>query len=97
MYLLDTNVLSELMRRQPNPKVEARFESEPAPLFTSSICVEEIRYGAGIAPPGNLFWERFERDVLPHISVLGFDLALAQIAGDLRAHCKINGTPPWLC
>ena len=46
MYLLDTNVLSELMRLQPNPRVEARFESESDPLFTSAVCVEEIRYGS---------------------------------------------------
>jgi len=43
MYLLDTNILSELMRRQPNPQVEARFASEPGELFASAITVEEIR------------------------------------------------------
>jgi predicted nucleic acid-binding protein len=53
MYLLDTNVLSELMRLNPNTHVEARFELEQADLFTSAICIEEIRYGAKIGPPGN--------------------------------------------
>ena len=52
MYLLDTNILSELMRRQPNPQVETRFASEPGELFASAITVEEIRYGARIGPPG---------------------------------------------
>ena len=37
MYLLDTNILSELVRRLPDPRVEARFESEPERLFTSVI------------------------------------------------------------
>jgi predicted nucleic acid-binding protein len=46
MYLLDTNVLSELMRMKPDAHVEARFESEQADLFTSAVCIEEIRYGA---------------------------------------------------
>ena len=37
MYLLDTNFLSELMRRQPNPQVEARFASEPGYFAFTSI------------------------------------------------------------
>jgi hypothetical protein len=32
MYLLDTNILSELVRRLPHPLVESRFESEPERL-----------------------------------------------------------------
>ena len=32
MYLLDTNILSELVRRLPDPLVESRFESEPERL-----------------------------------------------------------------
>ncbi len=43
MYLPDTNVLSELMRLKPDPHVEARFESETEEIFTSVICLEEIR------------------------------------------------------
>ena len=93
MYLLDTNVLSELMRLRPNPDVEARFESEPAELFTSAICIEEIRYGAKIGPPGNKLWERFQADMLPHLKVLAFDEPLAIAAADLRADWKVQGTP----
>ncbi len=93
MYLLDTNVLSELMRAKPNPHLEARFESEPTELFTSAICVEEIRFGAKIAPPGNKLWERAEADILPHLTVLALDEPLAIVAGDLRAAWKARGTP----
>lgn len=93
MYLLDTNILSELMRAQPNPCVEVRFESEPEPLFTSVICVEEIRYGAKIAPPGNKLWDRFITDVRPHVTVLPLDEGVALRAGDLRAGWKTDGTP----
>jgi tRNA(fMet)-specific endonuclease VapC len=93
MYLLDTNVLSELMRVKPNAQVEARFESEREGLFTSAICVEEIRYGAMIAPPGNRLWERAEANVLPYLTVLPLDEALALAAADLRAEWKRQGTP----
>ena len=93
MYLLDTNVLSELMRLKPNPHLEARFESEEAELFTSAVCIEEIRYGAMIGPPGNKLWERFSTKVLPHVTVLALDEFLAVAAGDLRAEWKQRGTP----
>jgi predicted nucleic acid-binding protein len=91
MYLLDTNVLSELMRLNPNAHVEARFELEQAHLFTSAICIEEIRYGAKIGPPGNKLWERANSEVLPHLTVLALDEFLAIAAGDLRAECKSQG------
>ena len=93
MYLLDTNVLSELVRRLPDPAVEARFQSETGRLFTSVVCLEEIRFGAMIAPPGNRLWERFSHDVLPAVTILSFEESIARLAGDLRAEWKINGTP----
>jgi predicted nucleic acid-binding protein len=91
MYLLDTNVLSELMRLKPDPHVEARFESETAELFTSAICIEEIRYGARIGPSGNKLWERANSDVLPYLTILAFDELVASVAGDLRAELKKQG------
>jgi toxin FitB len=45
-YLLDTNVVSELRRRQPDRRVLAWFESVPsARLFLSVLTVGEIRLG----------------------------------------------------
>ena len=93
MYLLDTNVLSELMRLKPNAHVEARFEAESAELFTSAVCVEEIRYGAKIGPPGNRLWERFQAEVRPFLKVTAFDELLAITAADFRAEWKVRGTP----
>src|SRR5665213_362590 len=93
MYLLDTNVISELMRARPDPLVETRFESESSELFTSAICLEEIRYGAKIGPPGNKLWERAVAIVLPHLTVLAFTESEAVLAGDLRGEWKVRGTP----
>ena len=93
MYLLDTNVLSELIRLRPYPLVESRFEFEPAPLFTSVICVDEIRYGSKIGPPGNKLWERSQAQVFPWLTILPVNEALALSAADLRAEWKIKGTP----
>ncbi|KQV05749.1 MULTISPECIES: type II toxin-antitoxin system VapC family toxin [unclassified Kitasatospora] len=43
-YLLDTNVLSELRRRNPDPAVLS-WAAKAAPLFTSALVIGEIRQG----------------------------------------------------
>ena len=46
MYLLDTNVVSELRRRKPNPTVVQWLESVPAErLFLSAVTAGEIQAG----------------------------------------------------
>jgi len=45
-YLIDTNVLSELRRKEPNPRVVAWFEERPATtLYISVLTLGEIRKG----------------------------------------------------
>ena len=47
MYLLDTNILSELVKKNPNRNLINRLEPVPSAfLYTASICVMELRYGA---------------------------------------------------
>lgn len=50
-YLLDTNVLSELRRKAPNPGVVAWFEQRPtSTLFLSVLTLGELRKGVeGVA------------------------------------------------
>ncbi|MCA1755183.1 MAG: PIN domain-containing protein [Spirochaeta sp.] len=43
-YLLDTNVISEIMRRDPNPQVFSWF-TELNAVPTSVICLEELVFG----------------------------------------------------
>lgn len=45
-YLIDTNVISELRRRQPEPRVVQWFEQRPAgQLYLSVLSLGEIRRG----------------------------------------------------
>lgn len=45
-YLIDTNVLSELRRKQPDPNVAAWMQVRPRPsLFLSVLTLGEIRKG----------------------------------------------------
>ena len=53
MILLDTNVVSELMRSEPNATVEAWVRSQSAgSLYFSTVGEAELRYGAAILPEG---------------------------------------------
>ncbi len=49
-YLLDTNVLSELHKRTPNPAVRAWIEAVPDDqLYISVLNIGEIRRGVQVA------------------------------------------------
>lgn len=47
MYLLDTNILSDFMKKSPSPKLLERMSSvSTQDQFTSSITLGELAYGA---------------------------------------------------
>jgi predicted nucleic acid-binding protein len=50
-WLLDTNILSELRRIRPEPKVVAFVAAQPLTrLFVSVVSLAEIRFGIELAP-----------------------------------------------
>lgn len=53
MILLDTNVISELTKAEPNQMAVAYLEGvAPETVFTAAICEAEIRYGLARMPGG---------------------------------------------
>ena len=53
MILLDTNVLSEAMRVEPDGRVMRWLDGHPpSVLFLSAVTVDEILFGIEILPPG---------------------------------------------
>lgn len=53
MIVLDTNVVSELMRPQPAPAVLSWVNAQPADqLWLCSVVVAELLYGVGRLPDG---------------------------------------------
>lgn len=54
MIVLDSNVLSELMRHQPSPGVVSWLQAQvPGELCTTAVSVAEIRYGIARLPRGH--------------------------------------------
>jgi predicted nucleic acid-binding protein len=93
-YLLDTNVLSELLRKRPNPGVAERVRSAArTDLATSTVCVMELRYGAALHPNGPALWARIEAEILPRIRIVPVTQAAAVRAGDILARLRRAGAP----
>jgi toxin FitB len=77
VIVLDTNVLSELMRSEPAAAVFAWVSAQPrATLYTTSVSKAEILYGIAVLPEGRrrlalaaaaeaMFADDFEGRVLP--------------------------------
>ena len=77
MIVVDTNVISELMRGEPHPAVLAWVAAQPrALLYTTHINQAEILYGIGALPEGRrraalaaaataMFAEDFAGRILP--------------------------------
>jgi len=97
VILLDTNVVSALMRREPDPAVVAWLDSQPPEsVWTTSITVFEVRFGLELLTAGRqrrfleeafakALEEDFEGRVVP------FDQAAAGAAGRIAAERRRAG------
>ena len=97
MIVLDTNVLSALMRRSPDGTVVRWLDEQPrTSVWTTSITVLEIQYGMQILPAGKrrtLLMSAFEAVLANQIGhrIAPFNTAAAQRAGELMAIRHKNG------
>lgn len=51
-YIVDTNIISEAIKADPNPAVLAWLEQNSCALYLTSITIEELRFGALMLPKG---------------------------------------------
>ncbi|HEY3077493.1 MAG TPA: type II toxin-antitoxin system VapC family toxin [Burkholderiales bacterium] len=99
MIVLDTNVLSALMRREPEAPVVAWLDRQPAEsVWISSITLFEARLGLALLPSGRrrhaleiAFARLLEEDLQNR--VLDFDSAAATEAATLAAERQKAGRP----
>ncbi len=98
MIVLDTNVLSALMRQTPDKSVIVWLDKQPrTSIWTTSVTILEVRFGLQVMPLGkrrSLLIREFET-VLDKIGyrIAPFDAAAAQQAGDLMASRQKKGRP----
>ncbi len=79
MYLLDTDILSNLMRRRPSQTLVARLARvDPEEQFTSSVTLGELVYGAHrLGERAGVLLDRIRQLLLPNLTVLPFDSSAA--------------------
>jgi len=99
MIVLDTNVLSELMRLEPHPHVTEWMDAQtPASLFTTTVTQAEIMFGVCVLPEGKrrrdldeavsaLFRQDLKDRILP------FDSPAAAEFAEIAAHRRRGGAP----
>ena len=97
MILLDTNVISEPQRQEPNPRVLDWLDSQALEtLYLSTITVAELRAGIALMPAGKRrarLDENLEKRLLPMFAnrVLSFDMACTKAYAELLAKCRAAG------
>lgn len=99
MFVLDTNVLSELMRPAPDPAVWGWVEAAPrVSLYTTAITRAEIMAGIGSLPAGQrraslaeAAWAMFDHDLAGR--VLSFDTGAADAYAEIVFQRRRAGRP----
>ena len=97
VILIDTNTVSEPLRRRPEPRVTEWIDSQPLEtLYLSTVTVAELRFGVASLPAGrrrSLLNENLERRILPRFAgrILPFDLPATEAYALLMAQARRDG------
>lgn len=99
MIILDTNVLSELMRPRPSDEVTSWFHKHPLiDLYTTAITKAEVFYGIELLPSGSrkqrvLLAAETLFDIDLKDRVIAFDGDSARIFSWIAAQRRLQGKP----
>ena len=91
MVLLDTNILSEPLRKTPHRKVYTKLGVQAGNFAASMISLSELRFGAMLHPESENFWSKIEAVVLPLVHWIEIDRDIALQAADIQAHLHRKG------
>ena len=92
MYLFDTDVLSNIVKRNPSQTLLRKIQKLPKELqYTSSINIGEIHYGANRSSRKEQIIEAFEERVFPSVHIVGFDETSGKLFGELKAALEKQG------
>ncbi len=97
MIILDTDVLSALMRERPEPVIEKWLDRQPREsIWTTSVTILEIRFGLALMPLGRRragLQREFEVVVGEDLEgrIIPFDDAAAEAMAELMAARRQSG------
>jgi len=91
-YLFDTDAISELLRPQPAPAYLEWLRGVPREgQFTSAVVVGELYRGAYRSSARERHLANIRQRVLPAVTVLPYDVAVAEVCGLLAAQLEEAG------
>ena len=90
-YLLDTNIISDLIRRPQGKAAQRIAEEGEDSVMTSIIVAAELRYGC--AKSGSKRLMKAVEDLLGEIEVTPFDVPADAEYGSIRSELEAAGTP----
>jgi predicted nucleic acid-binding protein len=93
-FLFDTDAISEVLRKRPAPLYVEWLRTVPREdQFTSAVVAAELYKGAFRSERARFHLENIEKRVLPNVTVLPFDVAVARVYGEIEARLKKGGQP----
>lgn len=92
-FLLDTNVVSELSKQKPDPKVEKKILANFAVCALSTPTVEELAYGVARLPASAKqdMLARWLEGIASRFPILSYDEGAAMWLGHERARLNAKG------
>jgi predicted nucleic acid-binding protein len=92
VYLFDTDAISELLRPKPAPTyVEWLMGIPREEQFTRAVVVGELYRGAFRSPAMERHLVNIRQRVIPALTVLPYDIAIAEVYGLLSAQLEEAG------
>ena len=94
MFIFDTDIYTNVMRKIPSEKLLNRLKKLPRPdQITTTITIGEVYYGVMKASNRTRLPKLFEDVLLPRATILPFDFSAAKKYGDIRSFLEKQGTP----
>ena len=91
-YLFDTDAISELLRSRPAPAYVEWLRGVPREAqFTSAVVIGELYRGAFRSPARERHLAKIRERILPAVTVLSYDVAIAEVYGLLSAELEKAG------
>ena len=99
VYLLDTNIVSEFTKDNPNQKVLALYTARKNMCAISAVTWQELVFGLSKMPEGKRknSIANFVENLRNNIEIIPYDGFAAKICGQLSGQCAKEGKPIPYC
>lgn len=93
-YLFDTDIITNIFKKQPSsPLLDRLAQTAAKDQYISTITISEIVYGASKSKNPGLHLRNLEDILLPAVQIVDFDSKAAYVCGTLRARLEKQGEP----